>query len=189
MRWLHSTTGQLVLGQLLAGYPLLATVMITNGSRADACRTVAGGCVSPGWWTNAGCCCWLYLLIAVAGCCCWLLLLIAVAGCCCWLLLLIAAVDCCCWLLLLVAAVNCCCWLLLLVAAVDCCSAAKTNLQAKKSLNVFEEAMKKTGKDKFWNCFRIFSEQGLSSRSMTRGKWRRNSPRVIKPVDARKAND
>ena len=37
------------------------------------------------------CCCWLLLLIAAAGCCCWLLLLIAAAGCCCWLLLLIAA--------------------------------------------------------------------------------------------------
>ena len=38
------------------------------------------------------------------------------AGCRCWLLLLIAAVDCCCWLLLLIDAVGCCCWLLLLVA-------------------------------------------------------------------------
>ena len=32
--------------------------------------------------------------------------------------------------------------------------AAKTILQAKKSLNFFEEAMKKFGKDKFWNCLR-----------------------------------
>ena len=37
------------------------------------------------------CCCWLLLLIAAAGCCCWLLLLIAAVDCCCWLLLLVAA--------------------------------------------------------------------------------------------------
>ena len=114
----------------------------------------------------AGGCCWLLLLVAAVDCCCWLLLLIAVVDRCCWLLPLIAAVDCCCWLLLLIAAVDCCCWLLLLIAAqkvfeyfrdiVDdlrlrqICRrkslwifsgcwwfAAKTNLQAKKSLNIF----------------------------------------------------
>ena len=114
----------------------------------------------------AGCCCWLLLLVVVAGCCCWLLLLVAAAGCCCWLLLLIVAAGSCCWLLLLVAAADCCCWLLLLIAqkvfeyfqnTVDdlrlrqFCRrkslwifseyswrfAAKTNLQAKKSLNIF----------------------------------------------------
>ena len=37
-----------------------------------------------------GYCCWLLLLIAAVDCCCWLLLLIAVVDCCCWLLLLIA---------------------------------------------------------------------------------------------------
>ena len=100
-----------------------------------------------------------------AGCCCsWLLLTNAAFGCCCWLLLLVAAVDCCCWWLLLIAAGGCCCWLLLLVAqkvfeyfrVVDVlrlrqfcrrkslwifsgcwCFAVKTNLQAKKSLNIF----------------------------------------------------
>ena len=45
----------------------------------------------------AGCCCWMLLLVADAGCCCWLLLLVAAAGCCCWLLLLVAAAGCCCW--------------------------------------------------------------------------------------------
>ena len=33
VRWLHSATGQLVLSELLAGYPLLGTVVITNGGR------------------------------------------------------------------------------------------------------------------------------------------------------------
>ena len=111
------------------------------------------------------CCFWLLLLIAVAGRCCRWLLLVAAVDCCCWLLLLMAAAGGCCWLLLLVAAVDCCCWLLLLVAQkvfeyfrniVDdlrlrqicrrkslwifsgCwCFAAKTNLQAKMSLNIF----------------------------------------------------
>ena len=101
----------------------------------------------------ADCCCWLLLLIVAAGYCCWLLLLVAAVDCCCWLLLLIAAAGCCCWLLL-IAAVDCCCWLLLLIAAVDFPKglwifpeyswwfAAKTNLQAKKSLNIFGLLMK-----------------------------------------------
>ena len=128
----------------------------------------------------AGCCCWLLLPIAAADCCCWLLLLVAAVDFCCWLLLLIAAGGCCCWLLLLVAAVDCCCWLLLLIAAQkvfeffrnivgdlrlrQICRrkilwifsgcwwfAAKTNLQAKKSLNI--------------------------SRILTGEKWKRGSPR------------
>ena len=113
------------------------------------------------------CCWLLLLIAAVdcCYCYCWLLLLVAAAGCCCWLLLLVAAAGCC-WLLLLVAAAGCCCWLLLLVLiaqkvfeyfrVVDdlrlrqicrrkslwifsgCCwFAAKTILQAKKSLNIF----------------------------------------------------
>ena len=108
--------------------------------------------------TKAGCCCsWLLLLVAAFGRCCWLLLLIAAAGCCCWLLLLIAAAGCCCWLLLLIAQkffeyfrnivddlrlrqfcrrkslwIFSGCWWF----------AAKTNLQAKKSLNIFGLLMK-----------------------------------------------
>ena len=77
VQWLHSATGQLVLDQLLAGCPLVGTVMITNVS-ADACQMIAGGCVSAGWWMNAGCCCCLLLVTAAVDCCCWLLLLIVV---------------------------------------------------------------------------------------------------------------
>ena len=111
------------------------------------------------------CCCWLLLLIVAPGGCCWLLLLVAAVDCCCCWWLLVAAAGCCCWLLLLVAAVDCCCWWLLLIAQkvfeyfrniVDdlrlrqICRrkslwifsgcwwfAAKTNLQAEKSLNNF----------------------------------------------------
>ena len=109
------------------------------------------------------CCCWLLLLVVAAGCCCWLILLIAAVDSCCWLLLLVVAAGCCCWYLL-IAGVDGCCWLLLLIAqkvfeyfrVVDdlrlrqICRrkslwifsgcwrfAAKTNLQAKKSLNIF----------------------------------------------------
>ena len=76
-------------------------------------------------------------------------LVVAAVDCYCRMLLLVAAVDCCCWLLLLIAAAGGWCWLLLLVAAVDCPKslwifpeyswwfAAKTILQAKKSLNIF----------------------------------------------------
>ena len=131
-----------------------------------------------------GCCCWLLLLVAAVDCCCWLLLLMAAAGGCCWLLLLVAAVDGCCWLLLLVAAVDCCCWLLLLVAQkvfeyfrnivdylrlrqicrrkslwiISGCwyFAAKTNLQAKKSLNIFGCWWK------VFEYFRIVVEESLN---------------------------
>ena len=135
-----------------------------------------------------GCCCWSLLLVAAVDCCCWLLLLIAVAGRCFWLLLLIAAVDCCCWLLLLIAAVGCCCWLLLLVAQKvfeyfrnivedlrlrQFCRrkslwifsgcwwfAAKTNLQAKKSLNIFGWLVKSLWifSGCWWKVFEYFPE-------------------------------
>ena len=55
-------------------------------------RTEAAGCCC--WLlllvAAVDCCCWLLLLIVAAGCCCWLLPLIAAVDCCCWLLLLIA---------------------------------------------------------------------------------------------------
>ena len=35
---LHSATGQLTLGELLAGYPLLGTGVITNGGQRWLCR-------------------------------------------------------------------------------------------------------------------------------------------------------
>ena len=110
------------------------------------------------WLLLVDCCCWLLVacwLIAAADCCCWLLLSIAAVDCCYWLLVAcwLLLGDCCCWLLVacwLIAAADCCCWLLLLIAAVDCCPkslwiflgysgwfAAKTILQAKKSLNIF----------------------------------------------------
>ena len=131
------------------------------------------------------CCCWLLLLVAAVDCCWWLLLLIAAAGCCCWLLLLVASVDCCWWLLLLIAAAGCCFWLLLLVAAVDCCSkslwifpeyswwfAAKTNLQAKKSWNIFESWWK------VFEYFRVVGEKSLNiSRILMGERWKRGSPR------------
>ena len=63
--------------------------------------------------------------------------------------------------------------------------AAKTILPAKKTLITFAEVMRKFGWDKFWNCVRLFSEQKLSSRTMVRGKRRRVSPRGIRPVDCR----
>ena len=142
-----------------------------------------------------GCCCWLLLLIAAVDCCSWLLLLIAVVDCCCWLLLLIAAVDCCCWLLLLIAVVDCCCWLLLLIAAVDCPKslwifpeydcwfAAKTILQAEKSLNIFGLLVKSLWI--FWGCwwkvfecFRVVGEKSFNiSRILMGEKWKRSSPR------------
>ena len=118
----------------------------------------------------AGCCCWLLLLVAAVDCCCWLLLLIVAAGCCCWLLLLVAAVDCCCWLLLLISAAGCWCWLLLLITVVDCWKslgifpeyswwfAAKTILQAKKSLNIFGLLMKslRIFSGCWWKVFEYF---------------------------------
>ena len=120
--WLHSTTVQLILGQLQAGYLLLGTVVVTNRCRRWSCRCC--------WMTRAGCYCWLWLLIAAVDCFCWLLLLIAAVDCCCWLLLLVAGrlvvvagILLAGWLLLaagillagwlLVAAVGCCGWLLL----------------------------------------------------------------------------
>ena len=150
--------------------------------------------VVEGWMLAvvAGCCCWLLLLIPAVDCCCWLLLLVAVAGCCCWLLLLVAAAGCCYWLLLLFAAVDFCCW------DTACWResfwlfpgypwfAAKTILQAKKSLNIFAEVMKKSGWDNFWDCLRIVSEWGLSYRNMMRGKWKRVSPRGSRLVGGSK---
>ena len=103
VQWLHSTAGQLVLGQLLAGYPLLGTVIKTNRCWLLSCRWLSDSC----WWLRE---CWLTngcrlpLLVAAVDCGCWLLKD-------CWLLLLIAA-GCCCWLLLLVAAAAGGCWLI-----------------------------------------------------------------------------
>ena len=152
----------------------------------------------------ADCCCWLLLPVAAAGCCCWLLLLVAAADCCCWLLLLIAAAGCCCWLLLLVAAADCFCWLLLLlVAAVDCSEslwifpgywwfAAKTILQAKKSLNIFGLLLKSLWiiPGCWWKVFEYFQnidEKSLNiSRILMRGRWKRVSPRGGRVVDGRK---
>ena len=139
-------------------------------------------CVDTAVRTEAGCCCWLLMLIAAAG---WLLL-IAAAGSCCWVLLLVE----CCWLLLLVAAVDCRCWLLLLAGILwifpgySWWFGTKTTLQAKKSLNILEEAMKKFGKDKFWNWSKI--RAGITLWKMMRGKWNSILPREIRPVDGRK---
>ena len=177
-------------------YPLLGTVVITNGGRRGLCRccwldeslllllliAAAGCCWLLLLIAAAGCCCWLLLLVAAVDCCCWLLLLIAAVDCCCWLLLLIAAAGCCCWLLLLIAAVDCCCWLLLFIAAVDCWPesfwifsgcwwfAAKTILQAKKSLNLF-------------GCWWFAAKTNLQakkslniSRILVRWRWKRVSP-------------
>ena len=145
-------------------------------------------CVDTAGRTRAGCC-W-----------CWLLLLIVAAGCCCWLLLLVAAVDCCCWLLLLIAAqkvfeyfrdivddlrlrqicrrkslwIFSGCWWL----------AAKTNLQAKKSLNIFGLLMI-CGQDKFagekvFEYFRVVDEESLNiSRIWVKVRWKRVSPREV----------
>ena len=124
-------------------------------------------------------------LVAAVDCCCWLLLLVAAVDCCCWLI----AVDCCCWLLLLIAAVGCFCWLLLLVAFAGCCCpkslwifpeyswwfAAKTNLQAKKSLNIFGCWWK------VFEYFRVVGEKSLNiSRILMGEKWKRGSPRGSK---------
>ena len=132
-------------------------------------------------------CCWLLLLVVAAGCCWWLMLLTAAVDSCCWLLLLVVA-DCWCWWLLLVAAVGSCCWLMLLIAQKvfeyfrvaddlrprQICRrkslwifsgcwwfAAKTNLQAKKSLNTFGLLMG-CGQDKFAGekVFEYFPEYG-----------------------------
>ena len=127
-------------------------------------------------------------LVVAASCCCWLLMLDAAVDCCCWLLLLVA-VDCCWWLLLLIAAADCCCWLLLLIAAAGCCPkglwvfrgyswwfAAKTILQAKKSLNIFGCWWKVFGY--FW----VVGEKSLNvSRILMGGKWKRGSPRGSRP--------
>ena len=155
---------------------------------------------------DAGCCCWWLLLIAFAGCCCWWLLLIALAGCCCWWLLLIALAGCCCWWLLLVAFAGCCCWWLLLVAFAGCCCwwwlliafagcwlpeslrifpeywwfAAKTILQAKKSLNLFGCWWK------VFEYFRVVGEKSLNiSWFLMEGRWKRVSPPGSKVVDGR----
>ena len=133
--------------------------------------------------------------VDAAGCCCWLLLPVAAVDCCCWLLLLIAAAGCCCWLVLLIAAVDYCCWLLLLIVAVDCPRslwifpeyswwfAAKTILQAKKSLNIFGLLVKSLWIFsgcwwKVFEYFRVVGEKSLSiSRILMGEKWKRGSPR------------
>ena len=139
-----------------------------------------------GWFlliAAAGCWCWLLLLVD----CCWLLLLSAAVDCCCWLI----AVDCCCWSLLLIAAVG---WLLLIAAvgslllsAAACCCclkslwifpeyswwfAAKTNLQAKKYLNIFGCWWK------IYEYIRVVGEKSVNfSRILMGEKWKRGSPR------------
>ena len=130
---------------------------------------------------NAGCCCRLSLLIAAVDCCCWLLLLIDAAGCCliagcgwntaCWM---IAG---CCWNTAhwMIAG---CCWNTACCMIASCCwnaacwpeipwiipgywwYAAKTSLQAKKSLNI--------------------------SRILMIGWWKRVSPRGSRLVDGSK---
>ena len=118
---------------------------------------------------------------------CWLLLLIAADGCCCWLLLLVAAVDCLCWLPMLIVEWLLVAARILLVGRkfieffrdIDdlrlsyLCRrkslwifsgywwfAARTILQAKKSLNIF--------------------------RILMRGKRKRVSPRRNRLVDGSK---
>ena len=122
MRWLHSATGQLTLGQLLARYPLLGIVVITNRGWRWLCRCC--------WWNES----WLLLLLAAAGCWCWSLLLITaadcwmIAGCCwntvCWLLRLVAGQSLLrgyrCWLLLEYCLLDDC-WLLLEYCLLDDC--------------------------------------------------------------------
>ena len=110
----------------------------------------AAGCVSAGWWINAGRCCWLLLLVAAVDCCCWLLLLVAgwpllVAG---WLLLLG-------YCLRAGKSLNNSRILMILRLRQFCRRkslwkfsghwwvAAETILQAKKSLNIFTEVMRK----------------------------------------------
>ena len=88
---------------------------------------------------NAGCCCWLLLLILAVDCCCWLLLLVAAAGCGCWFLLLVEG-----WLLLIAAGWDTACWReSLWIFPGYWWFAAKTILQAKKFLNFFAELMRK----------------------------------------------
>ena len=158
----------------------------------------------------AGCCCWLLLLIVAVDCCCWLLLLVAAVDCCCWLLLLVAGCF------LIAAGILLAGWLLLAVASRKTfeyfrdfddlqlrqfcrrkslwifSKRLRRNLAKTSFKNIwehFEEAMRKFGKDKFWICFKIFSEQELGSRNTMRWKWKRVLPRGIRLVDCRKANE
>ena len=129
-------------------------------------------------------CCWrMLLLVAAVDCCCWLLLLIAAAGGCCWLLLLVAAVDCCCWWLLLIAQkvfeffqnigddlrLRQFCWRKSLWIFSGCWwFAAKTILQAEKSLNIFGLLLKSLGIfPEYW-----WEEGGREFRLGEVGSWR-----------------
>ena len=145
----------------------------------------------------AGCCCWLLLMVDAVDCCCWLLLLVDAADCCCWLLLLVAAqkffdyfqniVD---DLRLRQLCRRKSLWIFsgadekslnisgLLVKSLwifpeySWWFAAKTNLRAKKSLNIFGCWWK------VFEYFRVVGEKSLNiSRILMGEKRKRGSPR------------
>ena len=158
----------------------------------------AGGCLSAGWGMNAGWCCWLLLLTAAVDCCCWLLLLVVAADCCCWLLLLVAAADCCCWCYWDTSGWQKSLWIFpgywwfaadnsvgqkCIEYFGDTDDLRLRKICCRKSLWIFSP--------RWWRnlaktSLRNFCEQGLSSRIMMRGKWRRVSRRGNRPVVYRK---